>query len=141
MKDKIDNMANEYAWKKEDTDKTARAFCAIDFKAGFNAAINMQPAKIALLKAELASAKQTISELQDHRKVQAELNRKLSALLAEYEECVEFYANPEHWCKDECAEYNTIIDDDCADYPHVTRDVRTTGGKRARELQKKWGKK
>jgi chromosome segregation ATPase len=59
----------------------------------------------------------------------------LESRLKEAESVIEFYANPKKWYQPENDSmlYNTIEPSDCTDYPHITRDVRLTGGKIARQ--------
>lgn len=46
---------------------------------------------------------------------------------------LEFYAEPKNWSQPENSMlYDLVHQSDCADYPHITRDVRSTGGKLAR---------
>lgn len=59
-------------------------------------------------------------------------NRRLFKRLKDAEEVIAFYADAENWSQGETTYYDTLTIDDCADYPHITRDVKWTGGKRAR---------
>lgn len=63
--------------------------------------------------------------------------------LKDYREALEFYAEPSSWRKyPNDMQADLIIESDVADYPHVTRDVRLTGGKLARAaLSKAKGRK
>lgn len=60
----------------------------------------------------------------------------LKALLKKAEEVLAFYANPDNWTRRESIFHECIDRDDCKNYPHVTRDMRFTGGHRAREYFK-----
>lgn len=57
---------------------------------------------------------------------------KLEAENKKLKTCVEFYANTENWSRRESIFWESIDRSDCANYPHVTRDLRLTGGKLAR---------
>ncbi len=46
---------------------------------------------------------------------------------------LEFYANTENWSRRDTLFWESIDRSDCADYPHLTRDLKLTGGKRARK--------
>ena len=60
-------------------------------------------------------------------KLEYKLNKAITALL--------FYAEPSNWDKpnNDWMLFCKIDNSDCADYPHITRDVRETGGARARK--------
>lgn len=64
--------------------------------------------------------------------------KALAAKLKLATEAIEFYANTENWIKEnmQTGMYGAIIDTDCADYLHITRDVRLTGGRLARQTLK-----
>jgi len=83
-------------------------------------------AKIAELEAKLEESQAALIrqiKIRDEQLEQAEQAEKV----------IEFYASPENWLngEDEMRE-DRIIRSDLADYPHITRDVRNTGGKLAR---------
>lgn len=67
----------------------------------------------------------------------------LAALKSENERlkaALRFYANPKNWTQSAGSIlYDQIDEGDCADYPHITRDLRETGGKRARTCLKECG--
>jgi hypothetical protein len=54
-------------------------------------------------------------------------------------DALKFYAEPKNWEQGETMLYDTIDSDDCADYPHITRDVRETGGRAARQILQEMG--
>ena len=67
---------------------------------------------------------------------QAEQIKKLKAREEKWKACVEFYGDKNNWSRRESIFWESIDRADCADYPHITRDVRLTGGKLARQTLK-----
>ena len=63
--------------------------------------------------------------------------KQLEQRLNEAEKVIAFYAEPEVWSRDDTMLFDRINPSDCADYPHITRDVRETGGKLARQYMEK----
>lgn len=79
---------------------------------------------------KIASRKE--QEFYDHCKHYDGIEKKLEIAC----EALGFYGNNESWL--EYTGYpDCITEDDLSDYPHITRDVRRCGGKRAREALKK----
>lgn len=90
------------------------------------------------LKAERDALLKDAEIHRETMKMQINVNRKVSEQLESANEVILFYAEPENWSRRESV-FNECIDrSDCADYPHVTRDVRMTGGKRARLYIEGW---
>lgn len=56
------------------------------------------------------------------------------------EEALKFYSNPENWSRRESFFWESIDRADCKNYPHITRDVRLTGGHKARSALYKLNK-
>ena len=69
-------------------------------------------------------------------RVSAEI-QQLQAQCAELVKTLEWYARPSCWKQGDGMNYDVVDNSDCADYPHITRDVRLTGGYRARETLSK----
>ena len=59
--------------------------------------------------------------------------KQLEKKLAVATEALEFYGDVDNWTRRDTYFWENIDRDDCADYPHFTRDVKLTGGKRARQ--------
>jgi hypothetical protein len=71
--------------------------------------------------------------------IKSELKTLKSELEAE-KAVVDFYADTENWTRRETFFWENIERSDCADYPHITRDVKLTGGKLARQRIKERNK-
>ncbi len=84
----------------------------------------------------------TINEERDIAKAEYfKADTKIASLQADekvLKGALEFYGNPKNYAKGFSMFYDVISMDDCADYPHVTRDVKSTGGKLARSVLSKW---
>jgi chromosome segregation ATPase len=70
--------------------------------------------------------------------IEKEVTEKFEKQLEEANDCLAYYAEPENWTRSDSIKYDVIEHDDCADYPHFTRDIRESGGKRARAYLKKY---
>jgi hypothetical protein len=77
---------------------------------------------------------------EDYLEMYNSLNKELSKYKQAFEVLKlanEFYSSPDNWSRRDTLFWESIDRNDCKDYLHITRDVRLTGGHRAREAAKK----
>ena len=141
MKTRIEDAADEYV--KQYDNEPDKSWSRLDFIAGAEF-MQDEVERLKALEEKLKGAekerddycedflkymKSTSVEVQAHSVTREKLKVAVEAL--------EFYGSAENWTRVDDIQYDVIEHDDCCDYKHFTRDVRLTGGKRAREALKR----